>query len=281
MRLGLGDVRSRRHAVRQPDIAANGRASADGDSAENRRAGVNHHFVLDDRMPRAAFDQGAILANLEALGAQGDGLIKPHAPADDRRFADDDAGSVIDEKAFADLGAGMNIDASLRMGDLGDDPRQHRDAQPVKLMREAMTNDRRDARIAKHDLVVAFGGRIPLEGGADVGVEQRADRGQPQNEFPGDLGRSPRQIGGRLIFVAREKQQLATHLLLERLRRGVERLRDVDVEVAGPQPRRTKMPGINHRHQRVHNLDHVVARRQLGQRTVLVAALLRRRSEFA
>ena len=171
---------------------------------QNSRAGVNHHFVLDDRMPRATFDQGAILANLEALGAQGDSLIEPRAPADDRRLADDDTGPVIDEKPFADLGARMNIDAGLGVSDLGDDPRKRRDAQSVELMREAMANDRRHARIAKHNLIVAFGGRIALEGGADVGVEQCADLGQFQNEFPGDLGRSPRSTsispaeGGRV-----------------------------------------------------------------------------------
>ena len=158
---------------------------------------------------------------------------------------------MIDEKAFADLGARMYIDAGLRMSDFGDDPRQHRDAQPIKLMRETMTNNRRDARIAKHDLIMAFGGRIPLESGADVGVEQRADLGQLQNEFPGDRGRASLQFGGRFIFVAREKQKLASHLLVERPRRRIERLRDEVVEVAGSQSWRTKMPGINHRHQRV------------------------------
>jgi len=50
--------------------------------------------------------------------------------SDNRRLADDDAGSMIDEKAFADLGARMYIDAGLRMSDFGDDPRQHREAQP-------------------------------------------------------------------------------------------------------------------------------------------------------
>ena len=82
-----------------------------------------------------------------------------------------------------------------------------------------MTNDRGDARVAKHDLVEALGRGITLICGVDVGIEQRADLGQPQNEFSGDLGRASLQIGGRFVSIAREKQKLATHLLLERLRR--------------------------------------------------------------
>jgi hypothetical protein len=46
-------------------------------------------------------------------------LINTHALADDRRFADDDAGAVIDEKVRSDVGAGMNVDPRLRTGNVG------------------------------------------------------------------------------------------------------------------------------------------------------------------
>ena len=57
LRLGLRDAAPRRHAFRQPDIAADRRAAADRDAAEDRGAGVDDHVVLDDRMARVALAQ--------------------------------------------------------------------------------------------------------------------------------------------------------------------------------------------------------------------------------
>ena len=69
---------------------------------------------------------------LEALAPERDRLIEPHVAADDGGLADDDAGAVIDEEARADRGAGMDVDAGLRMGDFRDDPREQRRAEPVE-----------------------------------------------------------------------------------------------------------------------------------------------------
>jgi len=74
--------------VGQPHIAGDDRALADGDPAQNGRAGIDHHVVLDDRMARVVLHQGAVLVDLEPLGPQGDRLVEPHAAADDRRLAD-------------------------------------------------------------------------------------------------------------------------------------------------------------------------------------------------
>ncbi len=41
--------------------------------------------------------------------------------ADHRRLADHDTGAVIDEQVVADGGAGVDVDAGLAVGRLGDD----------------------------------------------------------------------------------------------------------------------------------------------------------------
>src|SRR5208282_3443319 len=100
---------------------------------------------------------------LETLSAERHRLIKTHALADARGFADDDAGSVIDEKAFVDFGAGMDVDSRLRMGDFADNPGQHRRAEQIELMGEAMPYDGGDARIAEDDLIKATRGGIAVK----------------------------------------------------------------------------------------------------------------------
>ena len=51
---------------------------------EDRRPGVDHDVVFDDRMPRRAFHQRAVVVLVEPLGAQRHRLVEPHALADDR-----------------------------------------------------------------------------------------------------------------------------------------------------------------------------------------------------
>ena len=126
LQIRLGDIRPRRHAAGQPHVAADGRALADGDAPEDRRPGINHHVVLDDRMARMAFLQLPVFVRREALGAQGHGLVDAHPLADDRGFADHHTGPMVDEEARADLRAGVDIDTGGRVGDFRNDPRQQR-----------------------------------------------------------------------------------------------------------------------------------------------------------
>jgi hypothetical protein len=119
--------------VRQPDVAADRRAAADGDAAEDGRPGVDHHVVLDDRMAWRALLQGSVGIDAEAFGAEGDRLVEAHPIADDRGFADDHAGTVIDEEAVADACARVDVDAGGGVGEFGDDARQQRHAQPYSV----------------------------------------------------------------------------------------------------------------------------------------------------
>ena len=82
----LGNIAAGRDAMSQPDVAADGRAAADGDTAKDRRARINDDIVLNDRMPGIAFNEDAVLVFLETLGAQRDGLIQREHAARSRQF---------------------------------------------------------------------------------------------------------------------------------------------------------------------------------------------------
>jgi FMN-dependent oxidoreductase (nitrilotriacetate monooxygenase family) len=149
--LRLRDVAGWRHALRQPHVAANGGAGADGDAAQDCRAGVDHHVVFDDRVARHALDQYTLFVSREALGAQRHMLVQAHALADDRGFADHHAGAMVDEEAGADLRRRVDVDAGRRMCDVRYQTRQERRAETVQAMGQAVVQDGDGARIAQHD----------------------------------------------------------------------------------------------------------------------------------
>src|SRR6185295_148388 len=92
-RRGLRHARMRRHAVREPDVAADDAALADGHAAEHGRARVNRDVVFEDWMARQALDQpSGRLVDGETLRTQRHALVERHAIADDRGLADHDAG---------------------------------------------------------------------------------------------------------------------------------------------------------------------------------------------
>src|ERR1700674_4183440 len=64
--LGLRHAAAGRHAVGEPDVAADGGALPDGDAAEDGRARVDDHVVLDDGVPIDALDGRALLVLGEA-----------------------------------------------------------------------------------------------------------------------------------------------------------------------------------------------------------------------
>ena len=125
-RLRLRNVALWWHAAREPDIAANRRPTAYGDPPKDGCAGVDHNIVLDDGVPSPPLEQGTIAVHGEPLGPQRHTLIQANMPADDRSLADDDARTVVNEKAVADLGAWMNIDPRVGMGNLCNDAGEQR-----------------------------------------------------------------------------------------------------------------------------------------------------------
>jgi len=139
-------------------------------------------------MARIILAQGPVTVGFEAFRAERDRLVEPDISTDDRSLADDDARPVIDEEAFADLGAGMNVDPGFRMGVFGDDARNHRDTKPIEPVREPVPDDRRNARKAEDDLVDAPRGRVSIESRSYVSIEQRPHAWKDGSEFLHDLG---------------------------------------------------------------------------------------------
>lgn len=98
----------------QPDIATDFRSGADGGvAAENGGASVNRNIIFDVRVAFDAFDRVSILVFRETHGSERDALIEFNALADDRRFANHDASSVVNEESGTYRSPGMNVDSRL------------------------------------------------------------------------------------------------------------------------------------------------------------------------
>ena len=126
-------------------------------------------------MPLDALDEGSVLADLKALGAQGHMLVQLDIAADGGRLTDDDTGAVIDEKRIPDLSAGMDVDPGQAVGILRHHARQKGYPVNVQHMRQTVGADGLEGRIAEDDLVHAFCRGIPLIGGDKVGLELASD----------------------------------------------------------------------------------------------------------
>ena len=161
-------------ALRQPHIAADPAAVADhGVAAEDRRVRVDDDVVPDRRMAL-----GASHALLHAEGAEGHALVELHARAEHGRLADDDAGAVVDREGLPDARAGVDVDAGVAVGDLGQDARDERHAGPVKLMRDAVHRGGEEAGVGEDHLVDRLRGGIAVEDRLGVEQQRRADRRQ-------------------------------------------------------------------------------------------------------
>src|SRR4051794_24565836 len=99
-----------------------------------------------------------------AQRTESDSLIELDVAADHRSLADHDAASVIDEKAFSDARAGMDVDSGFGVGPLTDDARDHGDSSLIEVVGHAVSRDGLDRRIAEHDLLDAARCRITLVG---------------------------------------------------------------------------------------------------------------------
>jgi len=136
-------------------------AVSDGDRAEQLGAGADSHVVLDG---------GVTLTGREAGAAQRDALIERYVIADDGGFADHDPGSVVDEKAVADAGRGMDLDSGHGARCKRDRARQRRHARLIERVSDAMCEERLDAGPGRQQLwrADAAGRRIALAGRRDV-----------------------------------------------------------------------------------------------------------------
>ena len=58
-----------------------------------------------------ALDQRAVITDWKAFCAEGNSLIDANAPANFCGLSDNDASTMVDEKALVDLRAGMDVDS--------------------------------------------------------------------------------------------------------------------------------------------------------------------------
>ncbi len=170
------------HGVREPDVTADGGVVADGDAAENGGVGIDGHVVLENRVT-GDVEHVALLVVLETLGTKGDALIERDVVADDGSLANDDARAVVDGEILAYLCTRMDVDTSLGMGQLGDNAWDDGHAQFMQTMGDAVVGHRVHDGIAEDDLAVVPGGRIGVEHGLHVGIEQTLDLGQRVDEL--------------------------------------------------------------------------------------------------
>ena len=100
-----------RYGRRDEGVAADGAALSDHRrAAENRRSRIDRHVISDIRMTFRSLNR---LAAFRRQASQSDPLVDFYMISYGRRLTDDDTGTVIDEKMFADRGSRMDIDAGL------------------------------------------------------------------------------------------------------------------------------------------------------------------------
>src|SRR5262249_49939054 len=100
-------------------------------AAEYRSPGVDHHTILDRRMPLLPANQSALFILWKRQGSKSHALIEFDVVSDHRRFADNHSRAVIYEETISDLGSGMNVDAGSRMCKLGEHAGQKRHSHTV------------------------------------------------------------------------------------------------------------------------------------------------------
>ena len=114
--------------------------AAHGHRSEHRRAAKDRHGIFDRRMA---------LDPRRRRAAEGDALVERYVIADLGGFADHHAHAMVDEKAPADLSAGMNLDAGEKAADVADEARQGRETPaaranaPVDAIRWRESQDKR------------------------------------------------------------------------------------------------------------------------------------------
>lgn len=217
--------------------------------------------------------QRAGVVDVETPRAEPHRLIRAHALADDRRFADDDARAVVDEEGLVDRRAGLNVDARFGMRDLGDDAGDHCRAEEIEAMGESAPDDRGDARIAENHFVETSGGRVAGIGRAYIRVEKSARLRDGAGEIVDDVVRLSRDPV--FLAVAREEVELAADLLPQDAQHAIEGSRNEDIRCVRRQSIGTEMPGIEDQDKLFDKFDDRGARRQVGEDPSAISARLR------
>ena len=169
--------------------------------------------------------------------------------------------------------AGVDVDAGLRVGELGHHPRDERHAEAVQFVGDAVDGDRLQAGVAEDDLVVALRGRVAAEGRVHVLFERLAHVRQPAQQFDRLL------LGQRLEvdvrgFLAQFVAQRAGDLLGQLVVQAVDQAADVVLDVADVQVLPPAVAGVEHLEEVGEDVgDRVAAGQRLVAEVVEPAAL--------
>ena len=82
---------------------------------------------------------------------------------------------MVNGEVVSDGCGGMNVDARLRVGQLGYHPRQQGHTELVKLVGEAVVGECLDDGVAGNDLAVVVDSRVSVVGCFDVGCQRVAN----------------------------------------------------------------------------------------------------------
>ena len=159
----VGGHRSDHDGVR-PDPAV----VADGDGAEDLRAGADSHPVANGRVT---------LRLAQARAAQSHPLVQGDLCTDFSRLTDDHAGCVVDEQALAQNGAGMDVHPGERSGHRGQHPGHQLGVVLPQPVADPVAPDGMQPRVAEDDLGCGAGCRVAVACGLQV-VAQGRQHGQ-------------------------------------------------------------------------------------------------------
>lgn len=165
-----------------PRIRANAHVVANGDRPKDLRARAHHHVVAQGRVALVVLlHKARDLVPLEVERADSDTLVQPAPATDDGRLADDGPRGVVDEEEVPDLGARVDVDPGVHVGELRELTRVNLRPGLVENVGHALDGDGPKARVAADDFGVRGTGGVADEGGVDVFLEGFANVVQPIN----------------------------------------------------------------------------------------------------
>ena len=132
--------RLRRNILNNHRVCADPAVAADGDIPEDLCARPNNHTAL----------QGGVALDLfEAGAAEGDPVVEGHVVANNRCLTNHNPHAVVNEKAPAKVGSGMNLNSGDKASDLR--AKACKPLKPVlpKPMFRAVSPNGMDARVAR------------------------------------------------------------------------------------------------------------------------------------
>ena len=109
---------------------------------------------------------------------------------------------MVDGEVLPYLRRGMDVDARLAVGHLGEHAGDEGHAGFVKEMRQTVVQHDGDRRVAEHDFLEGLCGRVAAGDGIDVGEQQTADLGQGTYNGRG-CGVSPNLDGQQMAYLPR------------------------------------------------------------------------------